>query len=157
MQAPSPSALAPDNPPVQSVAARRGRTLWNTFRRQPLAVIGLLLVGLFCVLALFAPEIAPHAPAAIDLTHRLAPPSAAHFFGTDELGRDTFSRIVYGARISLLVAVSVGACSLSLGLGLGGLAGFYGGVLDTFLNIFVMNAFLALPGILLEISCVEFL
>ena len=157
MQAPSPSALAPDNPPVQSAAARRGRTLWKTSRRQPLAVVGLLLVALFCVLAIFAPEIAPHAPAAIDLNHRLSPPSAAHFFGTDELGRDTFSRIVYGARISLLVAVSVVACSLSLGLVLGGLAGFYGGLLDTFLNIFVMNAFLALPGILLAIAFVAFL
>jgi peptide/nickel transport system permease protein len=157
MQAPSPSALAPDHPPVQSAAARRGLTLWKTSRRQPLAVIGVLLVTLFCILAVFAPEIAPHAPAAIDLNNRLAPPSAAHFFGTDELGRDTFSRIVYGARISLLVAISVVACSLSLGLVLGGLAGFYGGLLDTFLNIFVMNAFLALPGILLAIAFVAFL
>ena len=93
----------------------------------------------------------------MDLDHRLAGPGAGHPFGTDELGRDTFSRIVFGARISLLVAVSVVACSLSAGLVIGGLAGFYGGVLDTVLNIFVMNAFLALPGILLAIAFVAFL
>jgi peptide/nickel transport system permease protein len=87
----------------------------------------------------------------------LAAPSVHHLFGTDELGRDSFSRIVYGARISLIVAVSVVGCSLSLGLLVGGLAGFYGGILDTFLNIFVMNAFLALPGILLAIAFVAFL
>ncbi len=154
MEAP---ALPPVFAPVQSRAVRRGRPLWRSLRRQPLALVGLFLVASFCILALFAPWIAPHAPAALDLDHRLAAPSAAHLFGTDELGRDTFSRIVYGARISLLVAVSVVACSLSVGLVLGGLAGFYGGVLDTALNIFVMNAFLALPGILLAIAFVAFL
>ena len=152
---PTPAALA-DVGPVPAAAVRRGGTVWRTLRRQPLAIVGLGLVCLFCVLALFAPWIAPHAPAALDLDHRLAAPSAGHLFGTDELGRDTFSRIVYGARISLTVAVSVVACSLSIGLVLGGLAGFYGGVLDTFLNIFVMNAFLALPGILLAIAFVAF-
>ncbi len=157
MQAPAPSALSPDVPPLQARAVRRGRTVWQAFQRQPLAAVGLALVLLFCALAIFAPLIATQPPAALDLTHRLAPPSAAHWFGTDELGRDTFSRIVYGARISLIVAVSVVACSLSIGLILGGIAGFYGGPLDTFLNIFVMNAFLALPGILLAIAFVAFL
>ena len=125
--------------------------------RQPLAVAGILLVALFLVLALLAPALAPYSPASIDLAHRLAGPSGAHWFGTDELGRDILSRIIFGARISLIVATSVVACSLALGLVLGGLAGFYGGVLDTALNIFVMNAFLALPGILLAIAFVAFL
>lgn len=157
MPVPAPTALAPDAPPALSPATQRGRTVWRSLRSQPLATVGLLLVSLFYVLALFAPWIAPHPPAALDLNDRLAAPSAAHLFGTDELGRDSFSRIVYGARISLTVAVSVVACSLSLGLVLGGLAGFYGGLVDTFLNIFVMNAFLALPGILLAIAFVAFL
>ncbi len=138
-------------------APSRRLSLGRTVRRQPLAAVGLALLSLFCILAVFAPWIAPHPPAALDLDHRLAPPSTAHPFGTDELGRDTFSRIVYGARVSLTVAVSVVACSLSLGLVLGGLAGFYGGWVDTLLNIFVMNAFLALPGILLAIAFVAFL
>ena len=157
MASPAPALLPPEHILAIPAPVERGRTVWRSLRRQPLALLGLLLVGLFGVLALFAPFVAPHPPAALDLNHRLAAPSAAHLFGTDELGRDTFSRIVYGARISLLVAVSVVACSLSLGLVLGGLAGFYGGVLDTVLNIFVMNAFLALPGILLAIAFVAFL
>lgn len=150
MSSRSSPALA-DLPPTS--LARLGRAAG----RQPLAVAGLLLVALFLVLALLAPALAPYSPASIDLVHRLAGPSSAHWFGTDELGRDILSRIIFGARVSLIVATSVVACSLTLGLLLGGLAGFYGGVLDTALNIFVMNAFLALPGILLAIAFVAFL
>jgi peptide/nickel transport system permease protein len=124
---------------------------------QPLAAAGVLLVLLFVAMALLAPWLAPANPASIDLLHRLAPPSAHHWFGTDELGRDILSRIIYGARLSLTVAVSVVACSLSLGIILGGLAGYYGGATDTLLNIFATNAFMALPGILLAIAFVAFL
>jgi peptide/nickel transport system permease protein len=124
---------------------------------QPLAAAGILLVLLFVAMALLAPWLAPANPSSIDLLHRLAPPSAHHWFGTDELGRDILSRIIYGARLSLTVAVSVVACSLSLGIILGGLAGYYGGATDTVLNIFAMNAFMALPGILLAIAFVAFL
>jgi len=124
---------------------------------QPLAALGVLLLAGFLFAAIFAPLIAPANPTTIDLNHRLAPPSAAHWLGADELGRDILSRILYGARLSLMVAVSVVACSLLLGIVLGGIAGYYGGVLDTMLNIFVMNAFLALPGILLAIAFVAFL
>ena len=124
---------------------------------QPLAAAGILLVLLFVAMALLAPWLAPANPSSIDLLHRLAPPSAHHWFGTDELGRDILSRIIYGARLSLTVAVSVVACSLSLGIILGGLAGYYGGATDTLLNIFAMNAFMALPGILLAIAFVAFL
>jgi peptide/nickel transport system permease protein len=124
---------------------------------QPLAIVGALLLAAIVVCATFAPVIAPANPAVIDLSHRLAPPSATHWLGADELGRDILSRILYGARLSLVVAVSVVSCSLFLGILLGGIAGYYGGVLDTMLNIFVMNAFLALPGILLAIAFVAFL
>ncbi|MBX6361166.1 ABC transporter permease [Pseudacidobacterium ailaaui] len=127
------------------------------FRRQPLAVIGAVLLVFFVVTALAAPWITPYDPAVIDLNHRLAGPDHAHWFGTDELGRDIFSRTLYGARLSLLVATSVVACSLLLGLVAGGLAGYYGGILDTVLNTFLMNAFLAMPGILLAIAFVAFL
>ena len=129
----------------------------KTIRQQTLAVIGSILLILFVGVALLAPFLAPYNPASIDLNHRLVPPEHAHWFGTDELGRDIFSRTLYGARLSLLVASSVVACSLLLGLILGGLAGYYGGALDTTLNVFVMNAFLALPGILLAIAFVAFL
>lgn len=129
----------------------------RTLRHQPLAIAGLLLLALFAAVALLAPLLAPYDPAAIDLYHRLASPSAAHWFGTDELGRDIFSRILYGARISLAVAISVVSISLGAGLVLGGLSGFYGRITDTIINIYVMNAFLALPGILLAIAFVAFL
>ncbi|WP_114210737.1 ABC transporter permease [Acidisarcina polymorpha] len=126
-------------------------------RRQPLAFFAMAVLFCFICGAIFAPHVTPYDPAAINLNGRLAPPQASHWFGTDELGRDILSRVIFGARISLLVAVSVVGCSLSLGLIFGGLAGFYGGILDTVLNVFVMNAFLALPGILLAIAFVAFL
>jgi peptide/nickel transport system permease protein len=122
-----------------------------------LAAAGALLLALFVVCAIFAPFLAPHDPAQLDLNARLLPPSHAHYFGTDELGRDILSRTLYGARISLIVAVCVVALSFGIGLIAGALAGFYGGWLDAIINIYVMNAFLALPGILLAIAFVAFL
>src|SRR2546421_12758898 len=114
-----------------------------TIRHNSLASIGLALIVLFCLCALFAPWLAPQDPAAIELPTRLARPSAAHWFGTDELGRDIFSRIIYGARISMLVGVSVVGASLLLGVMIGSLAGYYGGLTDRFVNVIVMNAFLS--------------
>lgn len=143
--------------PVLLLISSLATSFSNTLRKQPLAVFGLALLILFVLVALFAPLLAPYNPAAIDLNHRLLAPGRAHWFGTDELGRDIFSRTLFGARISLLVATSVVACSLFLGLILGGAAGYYGGAFDTALNIFLMNAFLALPGILLAIAFVAFL
>jgi peptide/nickel transport system permease protein len=121
-----------------------------------LATIGAVLVTIFIILALFAPLISPQDPAHIDLPTRLSPPSSTHWAGTDELGRDILSRLIYGSRISMLVGSSVVAASLSLGLIIGSLAGYYGGRLDRFINIVVMNAFLSFPGILLAIAFVAF-
>ncbi len=92
-----------------------------------------------------------------NLGARLLSPGHGHWFGTDELGRDILSRILYGARISLIVAVSVVSLSLGIGLAAGLAAGFYGGWTDTVVNVYVSNAFLALPGILLAIAFVAFL
>lgn len=123
----------------------------------PMASFGLLLLTLFALCALFAPLLAPYDPAALSLHQRLLPPSFGHLFGTDELGRDILSRTLYGARISLTVAVSVVALSLFAGVIAGGIAGFYGGIRDLILNVYITNAFLALPGILLAIAFVAFL
>jgi peptide/nickel transport system permease protein len=130
---------------------------WTRFRKQPLAYIGAALVVLFLICAIFAPWLAPYNPDHIHLLDRLASPSPQHWFGTDELGRDILSRIIYGSRISLEVASSVVTLSLLLGLIFGGIAGFYGGILDTIINMFAMNAFMAMPGILLAIAFVAFL
>jgi peptide/nickel transport system permease protein len=125
-------------------------------RHNPLAATGVALVFLFVLFALFAPWIAPQDPAAINLPARLNLPSHAHWLGTDELGRDILSRVIYGARISMQVGTSVVATSLALGLIIGSIAGYYGGRIDRFINVVVMNAFLSFPGILLAIAFVAF-
>jgi peptide/nickel transport system permease protein len=126
-------------------------------RQYPLSWLGIAVLLAFLICAIFAPLLAPHDPAQLNLTSRLLPPSTAHWFGTDELGRDVLSRTIYGARISLAVGVAVVSLSLALGLIMGSLAGFYGGVTDTIVNIYISNAFLALPGILLAVAFVAFL
>ena len=133
------------------------RAMTAMVRRQPLAAVGVSLLAVFLVCAIFAPWLAPQDPAQLDLTGRLMGPSWAHWFGTDELGRDILSRTLFGARISLIVAVSVVGISLVVGLIAGGLAGFYGGWTDTVVNVYVTNAFMALPGILLAIAFVAFM
>ena len=133
------------------------RTSWDWVKQQPLAAVGLVLLLGFALCAVFAPWIALRDPAALDLPGRLMGPGAGHPFGTDELGRDIFSRVVYGARISLVVAVSVVGLSLGIGLVAGCVAGYYGGLADTVIDLYVTNAFLALPGILLAIAFVAFL
>ena len=128
----------------------------RTARHNPLAAIGAVLITIFVVFALFAPWIAAQDPASIDLPSRLSLPSHAHWLGSDELGRDILSRIIYGARISMLVGSSVVLTSLALGLIIGSIAGYYGGGIDRFVNVVLMNAFLSFPGILLAIAFVAF-
>ena len=125
-------------------------------RHNPLAALGVVLVAIFVLCAIFAPWIAPHDPAQITLPTRLESPSSAHWCGTDELGRDICSRLIYGARISMLVGSCVVLGSLGLGLIIGSIAGYYGGRIDRFINVVVMNAFLSFPGILLAIAFVAF-
>ena len=125
-------------------------------RHNPLATVGVVLVAAFILCALFAPWIAPQDPSYIDLPNRLQSPTAHHLAGTDELGRDILSRLIWGARISMFVGSSVVVCSLFLGLIIGSLAGYYGGGIDRFVNIVLMNAFLSFPGILIAIAFVAF-
>ena len=137
-------------------ASAIGFTISASARHNPLAAAGVVLVTVFVIFALFAPWIAPQDPAAIDLPARLSTPSHSHWFGTDELGRDILSRIIYGARISMFVGLRVVLLSLGIGLIVGSIAGYYGGTIDKFFNIVVMNAFLSFPGILLAIAFVAF-
>jgi peptide/nickel transport system permease protein len=132
-------------------------TLVTKVMQQPLAALGVLLLTIFVACAVFAPWLAPQDPAQLDLGGRLLTPGHGHWFGTDALGRDILSRTLYGARISLIVAISVVSLSLTIGLIAGLTAGFYGGLADTVINVYVTNAFLALPGILLAIAFVAFL
>jgi peptide/nickel transport system permease protein len=119
--------------------------------------VGFVLCVILIILAVGAPWLAPYNPAAQNLPARLVPPSAAHWMGTDELGRDVLSRVIYGARVSMSVSVSVVFGAGIIGLILGSLAGYFGGWFDRFVNIILINAFLSFPGILLAIALAAFL
>jgi peptide/nickel transport system permease protein len=119
--------------------------------------MGLSLTLFLVIVALAAPWIAPADPTAQNLPARLAAPSSAHWMGTDELGRDILSRIIYGTRVSVIVSVSVVLGAGIVGLAIGALAGYFGGWFDRFVNIVLINAFLSFPGILLAIAFAAFL
>ena len=119
--------------------------------------IGASIAAVVILMAIFAPLIATHDVTVQDLANRFASPSSAHWFGTDSLGRDVFSRVVYGARVSLQVSISVVAFSAVVGILIGSVAGFYGGWVDRFLSGYVFNVFLAFPGLLLAIALAAFI
>jgi peptide/nickel transport system permease protein len=131
--------------------------MMKALKQHPLAFVGVVVSAVLVLLAVFAPLVAPQDPANIDLPNRLQAPNAHHAFGNDELGRDILSRVIYGARISMMVGMGVVSASLLVGLIMGSLAGYYGGTLDRFFNIILMNAFMSFPGILLAIAFVAFL
>src|SRR5579885_3258739 len=125
-----PNAIAVDDASVLR-EVRRGPSaaarLWRTVRRQPVGTISLLISLLLVFLAIFAGVISPYDPLVQDYSSVLQPPSAAHVFGTDNLGRDLFSRIVFGARISLVVGISAVAISTVFGTVIGLASGFFRG------------------------------
>src|SRR2546425_8107157 len=120
-------------------------SLPRTARHNPLAATGVVLVVIFVFFALFAGWIAPRDPAHIDLPARLAAPSSAHWCGTDELGRDILSRLIYGSRISMLVGSCVVAASLALGLIVGSIAGHYGGRRGRLVDVVFLKPLLFFP------------
>jgi ABC-type dipeptide/oligopeptide/nickel transport system permease subunit len=123
-------------------------TVW---RRHPTVLIGsLMLLGLI-VTAVGAPWMATHDPYHVETRHSLQPPQAMYFFGTDWLGRDVFSRVIYGARVSLQVGLIVEAVAVVIGVLLGALAGFYGRLLDTLL-MRITDTFMAFPSLVLAIA-----
>jgi peptide/nickel transport system permease protein len=133
-----------------------GQSLREFLRQSLLARAGLVIACVLMIVALLAPWIAPSDPASQHLGARLQPPSFSHWMGTDELGRDILSRVMYGARISLFVAVCVVlGCGLT-GLALGMLAGYRGGAFDRIVNLLLINAFLSFPGVLLAIAFAAF-
>lgn len=132
-------------------------SLFQFVRSSTLGRWALAAALLLALLALLAPWLAPQDPVSQNLPGRLASPGPAHWMGTDELGRDVLSRVLFGARISMLVGVCVVLGSGLLGLFLGSLAGYAGGWFDRFVNVLLINAFLSFPGILLAIAFAAFL
>lgn len=129
------------------------KEVWRRFCRNKQAMIGLAMLLLLIFAAVFANVIAPYDPVEQNLLIRPQGPSAAHWFGTDELGRDIFSRILYGARISLTVGLIAVSISCVAGCALGAIAGYYGGILDTVI-MRISDIMMAIPSILLNISIV---
>ena len=146
--------LLTDTPASRSQAAwgRRYR-LWRDFQANRLAMGGLIVVIVLIVASLAAPLLASYDPGAQNLANRLAKPSAAHWFGTDELGRDIFSRILYGGQVTMGMVVAVVIMVAPLGLAVGCIAGYFGGTLDRVL-MRVTDVFLSFPRLILALAFV---
>ncbi len=127
------------------------------FRRNKLALVSLGLVVLLSLSAISAQWISPYDPSSQDLSIRLNGPGRSHWLGSDELGRDILSRIVYGSRISMSVSVTVMLISFLVGGYLGAISGYFNGNVDRFLNLLLINSFMAFPGVLLAIALIAFL
>jgi peptide/nickel transport system permease protein len=126
---------------------------WLRFLRNPLAAAGLAVIALLAMVAIFAPWIATQDPYAQDLAQRLRPPGAQHWFGTDQVGRDIFSRVVYGSRITLQIVFLVAILVAPIGLLVGAVAGYAGGKVDAAL-MRITDVFLAFPGLVLALAFV---
>lgn len=141
--------------PTSRRQARLGQLFrqWLAFRRNKLAVVGLAIVVALLLVAAFAPLIAPYNPLTQNLDRRLMPPSAANLFGTDSLGRDIFSRIVYGARVTLVIVLLVVVTVGPIGLLIGATSGYLGGWVDRLL-MRITDVFLAFPRLVLALAFV---
>ncbi|MBB6262173.1 peptide/nickel transport system permease protein [Paenochrobactrum gallinarii] len=144
-----------DDSPSSRFQARMGR-FWRVFTallRNPLTVIGLIIILALLLIAAFAPMLAPYSPTSQNLSARLLPPSSAHWMGTDELGRDIWSRVVYGARITLLIVTMVGVIAAPLGLIIGAVAGYFGGWVDRAMMA-ITDIFLSMPKLIMALAFV---
>ena len=142
--------------PGSRMQARLGQAYlrWLSFRENPLALAGLGLVLLLVAIAVLAPWLSPHSPLAQDLSRRLLPPGAGNLLGTDELGRDILSRILYGARTTLVIVALVVILVAPVGLAVGTVAGYAGGLVDGAL-MRVTDVFLAFPRLILALAFVS--
>jgi peptide/nickel transport system permease protein len=122
----------------------------SVFVSRPLPVIGFVIIALIVLTAIFAPLIAPYEPNTMDILNKLKPPSSAHLLGTDSLGRDTLTRIIYGSRTSLIVGITVIAISSFVGMALGLLAAYFGGAVYHII-MRAMDALMAFPMLLLAL------
>lgn len=129
---------------------------WRRFRHHPPALVGLSIILTFVLLAIFAPLISPYDPVAQDLSSAVQSPSAEHWFGTDQLGRDIATRLMYGTRISLLIGVLAVAIGLVIGVPLGMIAGYYGGWADLAISR-AADMMFAFTSILLALTLVAVL
>ena len=138
------------------VVGNQLRRMWYSFCKRKVAVLGLVIVLIYIIVAIFAPLLAPYDPVKQDLANMLQTPGPKHLLGTDEMGRDILSRIIYGARISMKVGFYAVGVAFVIGIPLGIFAGYFGGKVDL-LIMRAMDVLLAFPGILLPIVVVSVL
>ena len=132
---------------------------WYKFSKNPLSVLGLLIVILIVVMAVFANYLTPypeHAGPFVDIPNKIKSPSSTYFFGTDKIGRDTFSRIIFGYRTSLILGVIVLCIAVPIGTSLGLVAGYFGGKIDAII-MRITDIFLSIPPLVLALSIMAFL
>jgi len=140
----------------KEIVGSKLKRLWHNFKKRKVAIIGLIITVIFILLGIFANILAPYDPITISLSERLQGPSRNHWLGTDEMGRDILSRLLYGVRISIRVGVTVVGLAMLLGVPLGIISGYYGGVVDSFLMRF-LDILMAFPGVILYICIVAVL
>ena len=138
------------------VVGNQLRRMWYSFCKRKVAVLGLVIVLIYIIVAIFAPLLAPYDPVKQDLANMMQTPGPKHLLGTDEMGRDILSRIIYGARISMKVGFYAVGVAFVIGIPLGIFAGYFGGKVDL-LIMRAMDVLLAFPGILLSIVFVSVL
>ncbi len=143
-------------PAVATPSRTRARLIWNQLRRNRAGLVGMTILALFLMAGLFASYLAPYDPYEIALEAGLKKPSAQFWLGQDELGRDLLSRIIYGARLSLVIGAIAVAIGVGVGVPLGALSGYFGGWFDLLLQRLI-DIVLAFPGILLAIVLVAIL
>jgi peptide/nickel transport system permease protein len=134
----------------------QSRTFWHYFKRNRLAVGGLAVILIIFLIAGLASFLAPHDPGKTDVSMKLTPPSLQHFLGTDQLGRDVFSRMLFGSRVSLSVGFVAVAISISIGILVGAISGYYGGWIDSLLMRYV-DIMLCFPSFFLILTVVALL
>src|SRR5437868_8567615 len=142
--------VAPTDLAVLAAPSVRKRGVRDTIRRHPTIVIGATLLGLMALMAIFAPYLGTVDPQALSPIRRLRGPSEQYWFGTDMLGRDVYSRVIYGARISLVVGLSVALLSSAIGLAIGLVSGFNRPVDAVLMR--VMDGMMSIPAVLLAIA-----
>ncbi|MGM9968089.1 MULTISPECIES: nickel transporter permease [unclassified Rummeliibacillus] len=154
------SQMAPNLPSnveaQQEKSSGPWKEAWRSFKKNKIALVGAIIVAFFIILALFGPLIAPQGINEQQLSERLKAPSTDHWFGTDDFGRDIFSRIVHGARLSLMVGFLSVIGSVVIGSALGIIAGYYGRFIDAIISR-IFDILLAFPSILLAIAIVSVL
>jgi len=138
----------------KAVGESMWKITWRRFKKNKLAMVGLVLISIIVGIAIMAPVISPYSPIEQHLQDRLQPPSLKYFFGTDEFGRDIFSRVLHGSRIALVVGVMVAVIAATIGVTLGLISGYYGGIVDEVI-MRIVDIVWSFPSLILALAIIS--